>query len=166
MITKHYIPYNIYAAELAKKGELLTHDKDQTVLALMDFNKIIERNFIKVKPDMKLGKMLKKAVMKSQRNLYPVVDDEDNFLGIILLDDIRTVMFDKKFYKTTYVRNYMHSAPEVINYETDNMKQVMRKFQDSGAWNLPVIKDGKYYGFISKSKLLTAYRRKLIQVTS
>ncbi len=166
IITKKYIPYNIYAMELAKKGELITHDKDQTVLALMDFNKIIERNFIPVKPDMKLGKMLKKAVVKSQRNIFPVVDKENNFLGIVLLDDIRQIMFDKKMYKTTYVRNYMHSAPEVIHFEKDNMKTVMRKFQDSSAWNLPVLKDGKYYGFISKSKLLTAYRRKLIQVTS
>ncbi|RUA06809.1 MAG: chloride channel protein [Flavobacteriia bacterium] len=166
IITKKYIPYNIYASELAKKGELITHDKDQTVLALMDFNKIIETNFIPVKPNMKLGKMLKKAVVKSQRNIYPVVDKENNFLGIVLLDDIRSVMFDKKMYKTTYVRNYMHNAPEVINYEKDNMKVVMKKFQDSSAWNLPVLKDGKYYGFISKSKLLTAYRRKLIQVSS
>jgi CIC family chloride channel protein len=166
IITKKYIPYNIYASELAKKGELITHDKDQTVLALMDFNKIIETNFIPVKPDMKLGKMLKKAVVKSQRNIYPVVDKENNFLGIVLLDDIRHVMFDKKMYKSTFVRNYMHSAPEVINFEKDNMKVVMRKFQDSSAWNLPVLKDGKYYGFISKSKLLTAYRRKLIQVSS
>ncbi len=166
IITKKYIPYNIYASELAKKGELITHDKDQTVLALMDFNKIIETNFIPVKPDMKLGKMLKKAVVKSQRNIYPVVDKEKNFLGIVLLDDIRSVMFDKKMYKTSFVRNYMHNAPEVINFEKDNMKTVMKKFQDSAAWNLPVLKDGKYYGFISKSKLLTAYRRKLIQVST
>ena len=165
MITRHYIPYNIYAAELAKKGELLTHDKDQTVLALLELDKIIERNFIPVTPGMKLGKMLKKAVVESKRNIFPVVDKKNNFLGIVLLDDIRQVMFNKKLYKTTFVRNYMHSAPDVIHYGKDDMKTIMRKFQDSSAWNLPVLKDGKYYGFISKSKLLTAYRRKLIQVT-
>jgi len=166
IITKKYVPYNIYAAELAKKGELLTHDKDQTVLALMDFDKIIEQNFITVEPDVKLGKMLKTCVVKSQRNIFPVVDEESHFLGIVLLDNIRQIMFNKKLYKTTSVRNYMTEAPEVIFYETDTMKTVMKKFQDSSAWNLPVVKDGKYFGFISKSKLLTAYRRKLIEVTS
>ncbi|MEN8186682.1 MAG: chloride channel protein [Bacteroidota bacterium] len=166
VITKKYIPHNIYASELAKRGELLTHDKDHTVLSLMDFNKIIERNFIPVKPDTDLEVMLKETVVKSTRNIFPVLDEETNFLGIVLLDDLRQVMFNEELYKTTNVRNYMIKAPEVIYYETDNMKMVMKKFQDSGAWNLPVLKDGKYYGFMSKSKLLTAYRRKLIQVTS
>ncbi|MCF6213401.1 MAG: chloride channel protein [Flavobacteriaceae bacterium] len=166
LIVRRYIPYNIYAAELAQKGELVTHDKDKTVLSMMDLNKIIEKNFIAVKPDMKLGKMLKKAVTQSKRNIFPVVDDEGKFLGIILLDDIRDVMFNSKLYKKTYVSNYMHAAPEVIYYHSDNMTSIMRKFQDSSAWNLPVVKDGKYYGFISKSKLLTVYRRKLIEVTS
>ncbi len=166
IITKKYVPYNIYAAELAKKGELLTHDKDQTVLALMDFDKIIEQNFIGVKPEMKLGKMLKKVVVNSTRNIFPVVDEDLNFMGIVLLDNIRQVMFNNKLYKTTFVRNYMTEAPEVIFYETDTMHSIMKKFEESGAWNLPVVKEGKYFGFISKSKLLTAYRRKLIEVTS
>jgi len=166
LIVRRYIPYNIYAAELAQKGELLTHDKDKTVLSMMDLNRIIEKNFIAVKPDMKLGKMLKKAVTQSKRNIFPVVDDDQKFLGIILLDDIRDVMFNSKLYKKTYVSNYMHAAPEVIYYHKDNMTSIMRKFQDSSAWNLPVVKDGIYHGFISKSKLLTVYRRKLIEVTS
>ncbi len=166
LIVRRYIPYNIYAMELAQKGELITHDKDKTVLSMMDLDKIIEKNFIAVTPDMKLGKMLKKAVTQSNRNIFPVVDDEEKFLGIILLDDIRDVMFNSKLYKKTYVSNYMHGAPEVIYYGKDNMNVIMRKFQDSSAWNLPVVKDDKYYGFISKSKLLTVYRRKLIEVTS
>jgi len=166
LLVKKFMPFSIYASELAKKGELLTHDKDKTVLSFMDLNKIIEKHFITVKPEMKLGKMLKKAVTKSTRNIFPVVDDANEFLGIILLDDIRDVMFNTKLYKKTYVSNYMHAAPEVIYYKKDSMADIMRKFQDSSAWNLPVVKDGKYYGFISKSKLLTVYRRKLIEVTS
>ncbi len=166
IITKKYIPYSIYAAELAKKGQLLTLDKDQTVLALMDFSRIIERNFVSINPEMQLGAMLQNAVVKSKRNIFPVIDDNSNFLGIVLLDDIRSVMFNADLYETTFVRNYMNNAPEVIHFEEDDMKQIMQKFEASGAWNLPVIKDGKYFGFISKSKLLTAYRRKLIQVTA
>lgn len=166
LVVRHYLPHNIYATELAEKGQLLTHDKDKTVLSLMEFNKIIEKNFIAVTPDMKLGKMLKEAVTKSNRNIFPVVDEHENFLGIVLLDDIRDLMFNKKLYKKTCVSNYMHAAPEVIYYGIDTMETIMMKFQDSSAWNLPVVKDEKYYGFISKSKLLTVYRRKLIEVTS
>jgi len=165
-ITRYFVSHSIYTMALAKRGELLTHDKDKNTLLLMDLDKVIEQNFIPIQADMKLGKMLKTCVVKSQRNIFPVVDDESNFLGILLLDNIRQVMFDKKLYKTTFVRDYMTEAPEVIFYEDDTMQVIMRKFEDSGAWNLPVLKDGVYFGFISKSKLLTAYRRKLIEVTS
>jgi CIC family chloride channel protein len=166
IITKKYVPFNIYATHLAERGELITHDKDKTVLALMEFDKLIEQNFISLSPNMKFGDMLKNCVVNSNRNIFPVVDDENNFIGIVLLDNIRSSMFNEELYETTTVDDFMQAAPDVINYETDNMNQVMKKFQDSGAWNLPVLKDGKYEGFISKSKLLTAYRRKLIMVTS
>lgn len=165
-ITRYFVSHSIYTMALAKRGELLTHDKDKNALLLMNLDKIIERDFIAVAPDIQLGKMLKIAVVKSQRNIFPVVDENDNFLGIVLLDNIRRVMFHKKICKTTSVRNYMTQAPEVIFYETDTMQTIMKKFEESLAWNLPVLKDGKYFGFISKSKMLTAYRRKLIEVTS
>jgi len=165
LVTQKFIPHNIYASELAKKGQLLTHDKDKNALMQMDINSIIEKNFVSITPNMKLGKMLKCAVAKSNRNLFPVISEENEFLGIVLLDDIRDIMFNKKMYKKVHVRDLMHNAPDLIFYETDSMQQIMRKFTGSSAWNLPVIKDGKYYGFISKSKMLTAYRSQLVQVT-
>ncbi len=166
LITKRYIPFNIYAAELAKKGELMTHDKDKNVLMLMDIDKVIETNFISLQPEMKLGYVAKHAVAKSSRNNFPVVNKENEFLGVLLLDDIRGIMFDQSLYETVSVRDLMHNAAEILFYEKDNMKLIMKKFQDSSAWNLPVVKEGKYIGFISKSRLLTAYRRKLIEVTN
>lgn len=166
LITKKYIPFNIYAAELAKKGELMTHDKDKNVLMLMDINKVIETNFISLQPEMKLGYVAKEAVAKSSRNNFPVVNENNEFLGVLLLDDIRGIMFDQSLYETVSVRDLMHNAAEILFYEKDSMKVIMKKFQDSGAWNLPVVKEGKYIGFISKSRLLTAYRRKLIEVTN
>ena len=162
LITKNALDYTIYTKELAKIGALLSHNKDQMVLGLMEMDDEIEKNFKPVHPKMSLGEMLHQSVSKSKRNLFPVLDDEKKLIGIIVLDDIRPMMFDTEIYDTVFVKNLMHAPPEVIFYETDNMKQVMKKFQDSGAWNLPVIKNGKYEGFISKSKMLTAYRRKLI----
>lgn len=161
-INRYFLPHSVYGMELGKKGQLITHDKDQTVLAFLNLNDVIERNFVTVNPTMTLGDMVHIAVAKSTRNLFPVVNDDQELVGIITLDDIREIMFDAKLYDTTLIVNLMHAAPEYIHIETDTAKEVMRKFQDSGAWNLPVLKNGKYDGFISKSKLLTVYRRKLV----
>ncbi|MDT7832549.1 chloride channel protein [Flavobacteriaceae bacterium S356] len=164
-LTKYFVSNSIYTAELAKRGELITNDKDKNALMMMRIDKIIETNFVSLQPDMSLRMMLKEGVSKSNRNLFPVLDEKEQFLGIVLLDDVRPVMFDQKLYDTTKVSEFMKSAPDIIFYN-DPMEKIMEKFKGSGAWNLPVIKDKKYIGFISKSKLLTAYRNKLIEVTT
>ena len=164
-ISKHFVPTTVYTTELVKKDALLTHDKDDTVLTLMQLDKLIENNFCVLSPTMTLGTMLKEGVAKSKRNLFPVLNDEEALLGIILLDDVREFMFDSSLHDTIVVRSLMHSPPNVIHYEKDNMKVIMRKFQDSSAWNLPVLKEGKFLGFVSKSKLLSVYRRELIRVS-
>lgn len=167
LVTKKYIPHNIYATELAKKGALITHDKDQAVLTLMDVKKLIETNFISLTPDMSLKKIVKNAVVISKRNIFPVVNPKNQTLkGIVLMDDLRPIMFNKSLYKKIHANDIMQDPSEIIDLDKDSMKVIMKKFQDSGAWNLPVIKNEKYYGFISKSKLLTAYRRKLIEYSA
>jgi CIC family chloride channel protein len=165
IITKNTLDHTIYTRELAEKGELLTHNKDQTVLTLMNLDSVIEDNFISLNPEMTLGEMLHEGVAKSARNLFPVVSKSNKLEGIVLLDDIREFMFDTTIYEEILVETIMTNPPEIIFYEKDSMQDVMKKFQDSGAWNLPVIKKGRYAGFVSKSKLLTAYRRKLINFT-
>ncbi|WP_370225991.1 chloride channel protein [Mesoflavibacter sp.] len=165
IIKKNAFDYTIYTRELALKGELLTHDKDQSVLTLMTLDSVIETNFIALNPKMTLGEMLHKGVAKSTRNLFPVIKTDKTLVGIILLDDVREIMFNQALYDTTFVEDLMHNAPDIIDYKNDSMKDVMTKFQNSNAWNLPVVKDHKYIGFVSKSKLLTAYRRQLINFT-
>lgn len=164
-ITKYYISHSIYTLKLAERGELMTHDKDQNVLMVLDIDKVIETNFIVLKPDMILGDILKKAVAKSSRNHFPVVNDNHEFLGVIRLDDIRHMMFDTTLYDKVDASSLMHADAGIIDYNEDSMNDIMNKFKTSGAWNLPVIKDGKYYGYISKSKLLTAYRQQLLNFT-
>ena len=164
-ITKYYISHSIYALKLAERGELITHDKDQNILMILNIDKVIETNFIILKPDMMLSEILKNAVAKSSRNHFPVVNDADEFLGVIRLDDIRHMMFDLELYDKVDAASLMHADAGIINYEDDKMNDIMNKFKSSGAWNLPVIKQGKYYGYISKSKLLTAYRQQLINFT-
>ncbi|PKH50123.1 chloride channel protein [Tenacibaculum sp. Bg11-29] len=164
-VTKYFISNSIYTVELAKRGELITHDKDKNVLMMMTINKLIETNFKAVHPEMFLGDMLKKAVSNSNRNIFPVIEKDKQFLGIVLLDDIRPIMFDNDMYDKVTVETFMRSAPSIIQHD-DSVEKVMQKFKESAAWNLPVIKNGKYLGFISKSKLLSVYRTKLIEVTS
>lgn len=163
-ITKYFIPHSVYAMELGRKGDLITHNKDHAVLTLMDLSSVIETNFKSVYPDMNLEEIIQNAIIKSNRNMFPVIHKKNKSLvGIILLDDLRSIMFDQKLYCKTFANELMTNPVALIDLEKDKMTTVMKKFQDTGAWNLPVIKDDKYYGFISKSKLLTAYRRKLIE---
>ena len=163
--TKYFVSNSIYTYKLAQRGELITHNKDKNVMMMMQIDRLIETNFKSVYPEMLLGDMLKKAVAKSARNIFPVINKEKQFLGIVLLDDIRPVMFDTEMYNKVTIEAYMKAAPEII-LQTDSVEKVMKKFKVSGAWNLPVVNKGKYVGFISKSKLLSAYRTKLIEVTA
>ena len=140
-------------------------DKDKAVLTLMNIRSVVETNFIKLEVDMTLGEVIHKGVIKSSRNLFPVLDKKGHFVGIILLDDIRPIMFDRELYDKVTVQELMQRAPDIIDIKKDHMRDIMKKFQESGAWNLPVIENEKYIGFVSKSKLLTAYRQKLIEVT-
>lgn len=165
MITSQFQPHSVYTMDLASKGELITHNKDQAVLTLMNVRQVIEKNFIPLQIDMNLGDVIRQGVVKSSRNIFPVIDEENNFKGIILLDDLRPIMFEQNLYEEVKVSEIMQAAPEIIDIRTDRMKDIMRKFQETTAWNLPVVENGRYMGFVSKSKLLTAYRQKLIEVT-
>ena len=162
-LTKYFVPHSVYAMELGRKGELITHNKDHAVLTLMDIKTVVENNFVVIHPSMTLGEIVHQAVVKSNRNIFPVVDETTGELeGIILLDDLRPVMFDQTLYKEVTAYELMKNPPATIDLTEAKMTEVMKLFQDTSAWNLPVISNGAYYGFISKSKLLTAYRRKLI----
>lgn len=165
VMTKYFVANSIYTHDLAKKGALITHNKDKNVLMMMDVNKVIETNFISLYEEMSLGELLKNAVSKSSRNHFPVINKENQLVGILLLDDIRPMMFDQEMYETTKVFKLMHRPTFIIEYEKDNMEEIMQKFKESGAWNLPVVKGNTYFGFISKSRLLSYYRRKLIEVS-
>ncbi|WP_251805148.1 chloride channel protein [Antarcticibacterium sp. W02-3] len=165
MITSQFQQHSVYTLDLAARGELITHNKDQAVLTLLDIRQVLETNFVAVKVDETLGDIVHKGVIKSSRSLFPVIDEKEQFLGIILLDDVRPVMFNRELYDEIKVRELMQVAPDIIDINKDSTKTIMKKFQESDAWNLPVVDEGKYIGFISKSKLLTAYRQKLIEVT-
>lgn len=156
---KIFEPYNIYAIRLAKRGELLTHHKDKSVLRLLKINSVIEDDFMKVTPEMSLKQMVD-VISQSNRNLFPVVDEQGMLMGVVLLDDIRNIMFRPDLYKRMFVSKFMTAPPAKIEIG-DTMESVMKTFDKTGAWNLPVVENGRYVGFVSKSKIFNSYRRVL-----
>jgi len=158
-INRSFNPYSIYTRKLAQSGNLITHNKDKTVLSMMKVEKFIETNFRSISPDDSLRK-LTEIISKSNRNLYPVIDNENNFLGIVFLDHIKHIIFKPEFYDTIFVRD-LSFVPSVLVSPDDTMEEVVKKFQDTGNFNLPVVKDGKYLGFVSRANIFSAYRKKL-----
>jgi len=152
---------SIYAIRLAQKGQLLTHHKDKAVLTLMKVENVVETDFDVINPNMYLGNLVK-VIATAKRNIFPVVDDDNVLQGIVLLDDIRNIMFRSELYYRFKVQKLMISPLAKIHID-DPMDQVMRTFDDSGAWNLPVVDaDDHYLGFVSKSKIFSSYRSVLV----
>ena len=163
-ISRIFTPYGIYARRLAERGQLLTHQKDRSVLTLLKMDSVIEKDFAVVHPDMSLKDMVD-IIAQSHRNLFPVISDDDKLIGVVLLDDIRNIMFRPDLYRRINVERFMSKPPVKITVGTP-MEQVMKTFDDTGAWNLPVIdEDGKYVGFVSKSKIFNSYRQVLKHYT-
>nr|WP_238354481.1 chloride channel protein [Fulvivirga marina] len=153
--------HSLYTKHLIERGDLIQYDKDRQVLSQIDLLKIIEKDLLTIQPEATLEQLVN-LVRISKRNIFPVVNENQELVGVVTLDDIRNIMFDKEKQKDTVVKNYMHSPPAFVSSH-ENMQSVMSKFEISGAWNLPVIDHGKYVGFLSKSRIFNTYRKKLIR---
>jgi chloride channel protein, CIC family len=155
-------PHSLYAMRLAQKGELLTHHKDRAVLTLLKMENVIETDLAQLAPKMTLGELVK-VISLSKRNIFPVVNPDNNKLvGVVLLDEVRNIMFRPDLYNRFTVQKLMISPPATLNQNL-SMEKVMEIFEDTGAWNLPVVDDNKcYVGYVSKSKIFTSYRHVLV----
>ena len=151
--------HSIYTKRLAARGDLITHPKDRAVLTMLELCKVIETDLETVHPQASLGELVK-VVARSHRNIFPVVNDDGVLLGIVLLDDIRSAMFDADKYESYSVRDFMTIPPAVIDVG-ETMNAVMGKFEATNAWNLPVVDSKRYVGFVSKAKIFSAYRATL-----
>lgn len=154
--------HNIYARRLAQKGELLTHNKDRSVLTLMHIEEVLEDDLTTLRPEVKLGELVK-VIAENNRNIFPVVDKRGRLKGILLLDEVRNIMFQPRLYDRFTVDQLM-TSPQAIITQDMPMEKVMELFEDTGAWNLPVVdKQKKYLGMISKSKIFSCYRDVLVR---
>ncbi|MEQ9101519.1 MAG: chloride channel protein [Imperialibacter sp.] len=157
----YFEKYSIYTKHLVEKGDLIPNDKDRLVLSQILLEKIVETDLLTIHPNATLDDLVK-LVRKSRRNIFPVVNDLGELEGIITLDDVREIMFNEEARKSIIVRTWMTPPPAFVS-SNEKMQSVMNKFEISQAWNLPVIDDGKYIGFVSKSSIFSAYRSKLIR---
>ena len=161
MTIRGFERHSIYHVELAKRGELITHDKDKAVLTFMEWKKDIETDLYKIKPTDTLGNLVK-IISKSKRNIFPVVDEYNILEGVVQLDDVREIMFNTELYDSTIMRDVMTIPPSYID-KKEGIETVMDTFRTTGVWNLPVLDNGYYVGFISKARIYTTYRELLIQ---
>jgi CIC family chloride channel protein len=157
--TRYFVKNSVYTVQLAKRGELMTHHKDRNILLMMKVSELIETNFKTVRSDETLRDLVQ-VITKSSRNIYPVVDEQNYLKGIVKLDDIRHIMFNQDMYDNTLVSDLMHT-PEWTIESTDQMEEVARQFSESGRYNLPVLRDGKYLGFVSRARVFSSYREML-----
>ncbi len=156
---KSFEKHSVYTHQLAKRKELLTHDKDQAVLTMMEVKNLIETDFAKVTPDATLGDLVE-VVSEAHRNLFPVVDKEGRMHGMIKMDDIRKIIFKPELYDSVLVKDLMY-MPEYFISPDDSMEELVEMFRKSSRFNVAVIDKGKYLGFISRANAFTAYRNQL-----
>ena len=158
-------PHSIYAMRLARKGELITHDKDKAILTIINLESQIETDYKQFTPDMDLGKMVS-VISKAHRNIFPVTDQNGVFLGVVTLDSIRKYIFRPELYHKFTVQSFMKDPPALLN-TNDTLKIATEKFDETKAWNLPVVnEEHQFLGFVSRSGLFNSYREVLVNFTA
>ncbi len=161
IVSKYFEPYSMDSRQLANSGQIFPNNKDKNILNTILASKLVESDFQTVPVKGSLRQLVN-AISMSKRNIFPVIDEEGKLLGIILLDSVRDIIFKTDLYDTISIETLMVNPPDTIFYQ-ETMETVMRKFDETKAWNLPVVNDElQYIGFISKSNIFTSYRKKLI----
>ena len=163
MTVMRFEKHSIYHKRLAHRGELITHHKDKAVLTRMDWTREIETDLMTIGSGDTLGDLVK-VISASKRNIFPVVDEIGVLEGVVLLDNVRDIMFEQELYDDTYVSDLMVMPPSYID-KSERVESVMETFRKTGAWNLPVLDGGKYVGFLSKSRVFSTYRDLLMEVS-
>lgn len=163
IIVRTFTPNSVYHIQLARRKELLTHDKDANVLQMLEVRKLIETDFEILSPNATL-RDLTVAISHNHRNLFPVVDSDGIMVGMLKMDDVRDMIFKHELYDTVKISELMYMPAFHIN-PNDSMEIVANKFETSGRYNLAVIENGKYIGFISRANVFTSYRKQIIDVS-
>lgn len=163
VIGYYFEPSSIYTKKLEKTGDIVTHNKDRSVMVFLNLKELLDTDFNEMPIESTLGDAVR-IVARARRNTFPVVDDEGLLMGVVQLDDLRGDMFDQSKYQTP-IDLYMMPPPDTI-LQHEQVQSVLDKFEQTKAWVLPVVdRDGRYLGFVSKSRILGAYRQQLVEIS-
>lgn len=160
---KLFIQHSVYTVQLAQKGQLMTHDKDANVLKLLQIKTLIEKDFKSIRPESTLGDLVN-CIKESNRNIFPVVKEDGTFVGVIILDDVRNVIFDHEKYKKLKIKDYIFKPGLSISPDA-SMEEVAKRLHKTDVYNIPVVDNGKYVGFVSRANVFAEYRKILKEVT-
>ncbi|MEG1497877.1 MAG: chloride channel protein [Bacteroidales bacterium] len=164
LVNLYFNPHSIYTKKLAEKGDLFTHNKDAVVLSLMNIRQMVETNFVIVHPDQTLGDLVK-SISRSSRNIFPVVGQEDSYLGVVFLDDVKTLIFRPELYNKIYVRELMFQPPCTADI-SETMDQIAHKFLQIPDYNIPILDGKTYIGFVSRANVFSNYRKKVKEMSN
>ena len=162
-INRVFFKESIYTQSIAEKGVKVSFNKDETILNMMTSSHLIETNFITIRPDKTLGDLIQ-VIAESSRNIFPVVAEDGTFKGHILFDDVRKFMFDTSLYDTS-IEKIMVYPDYVINYD-ESMESIVQKFEESHKYNIVIVDNGKYLGYISRANVFTAYQATLKEISA
>lgn len=154
---------SIYTKQLRQRGELLSHDKDSSVFVFLRLEDLMETDFVRIKENFTLGDLVG-IISSAHRNIFPVIDNFGHLLGVVQLDDLREDMFKREMWGRPVI-DYMRQPPYKI-LEHEQVQSILPRFEENHTWMLPVVdRDNRYLGFISKSRILNAYREALVRIS-
>jgi len=162
-VNRMFFRESIYTRSIAERGVRVSFNKDETILNMMTSNHLIETNFTTITPDKTLGDLVK-IIASSSRNIFPVVAENGDFKGHILFDDVRKFMFDTNLYNTS-VEDIMVYPDYVIDVD-ESMESIVNKFEESHKYNIVIVDDGKYLGYISRANVFTTYQATLKEISA
>jgi len=160
-VVKYFEPLSMEGKKLSHMLNLSMEDKDRFLLSKLDLTALIETNFSVIKPEDTLQSMIQ-VISTSSRNTFPVVNEKNELLGLVHMDKIRNIIFNPEKHEKTTVKELM-TKPAAIIKLNENLHTVLKKFDDTNQWSLPVVEDKQYLGFVSKSSILTKYRSELLK---
>ncbi len=159
LTTRTFTKNSVYTIQLARRGHLMTHHTDNNIIKLLDLKDLIEKDFKTLQIDQNLGDLVQ-VITNSDRNVFPVIDDNNRLRGIVTMPDVRKIIFKPELYDSTKIKDLMF-IPDIIIESDEQMSQIVQKFKNTGIYNLPVVENGIYIGFISRANIFSAYRKLL-----
>jgi CIC family chloride channel protein len=161
LMTHFFQPLSMEGQKLSSKLKVSVEDRDKYLLSKLDLTDLIEKSFLAVRPDDKLRDLVR-SISLSKRNTFPVVNEDGTLAGIIHLDNVRDTIFRTELYDKVTVKELMTPPASTIS-PSDNLHTVLKKFDETNEWNLPMVEKGRYIGFLSKASILAKYRSELLR---